>query len=154
VIDFRLYRFALLAVPVAAIIAMFSLRGVPAPLPEGIPPDAFDPATAVPLATDLAEQAPYPTPGSSADDALAERVKNTFSSIEGAAVSEQSFDASFRGHDVQLRNLIATLPGESSRQIALIAPRDVARGSGAVTSIAATSAMLEIAGSFSGTSHR
>ena len=153
-IDFRLYRFALLAVPVAAIIAMFSLRGVPSPLHEGIPPDAFDPATAVPLASDLAEQAPYPTPGSAADDALAERVKNTFSSIEGATVSEQSFDASFRGHDVQLRNLIATLPGESSRQIALIAPRDVARGSGAVTSIAATAAMLEIAGSFSGTSHR
>jgi hypothetical protein len=154
VIDFRLYRLALLAVPAAAIVAMFSLRGVPSPLPEGIPPDAFDPTTAVPMARDLAEKAPNPTPGSAADDALAERVKETFSSIEGATVAEQSFDASFRGRDVHLRNLIATLPGDSSRQIALIAPRDVARGSGAVTSIAATAAMLEIAGSFSGTSHR
>jgi hypothetical protein len=154
VIDFRLYRLALLAVPAAAIVAMFSLRGVPSPLPEGIPPDAFDPATAVPLASDLAEKAPYPAPGSAADDALAERVEQTFTSIEGATVSEQTFDASFRGNDIELRNLIATLPGDSSRQIALIAPRDVARGSGAVTSIAATAAMLEIADSFSGTAHR
>lgn len=152
-IDFRLYRYALLAVPLAAIVAMFSLRGVPAPLSEGIPPDAFDPSTAAPLAKDLAEKAPYPTPGSAADNALADRVKSTFSAIDGATVSEQTFDASFRGDDVHLRNLIATLPGESNRQIALIAPRDVARGSGAVTSTAATAALLEIADSFSGSSH-
>jgi hypothetical protein len=154
VIDFRLYRFGLLAVPVAAIVAMFSLRGVPSPLPEGIPPDAFDPSSAVPLARELAEQAPYPTPGSTADEVLGERVKADFSAIEGATVSEQRFDGSFKGEDVQLRNLIATLPGDSARQIALVAPRDVARGSGAVTSTAATAAMLEIALSFSGSSHR
>jgi hypothetical protein len=152
-IDFRLWRLSLLAVPLAAIVSMFSLQGVPAPLPEGIPPDAFDPGTAVPLARELADATPYPTPGSAADAALAERVKTGFSSIEGATVSEQTFDGSFRGHDVHLRNLIATLPGESNRQIALIAPRDVAQGSGAVTSIAATAAMLQIAESYSGSSH-
>jgi hypothetical protein len=152
-IDLRLWRFGLLAVPVAAIVAMFSLQGVPSPLAEGIPPDAFDATTAVPLAKDLAERAPYPAPGSEADNALADEVKAQFSEIEGATVSEQTFDASFEGHDVQLRNLIAILPGESSRQIALIAPRDTARGSGALTSTAATAAMLEIAGSFSGSSH-
>ena len=152
-IDFRLYRLGLLAVPVAAIVAMFSLQGVPSALPEGIPPDAFDPSVAAPLAKDLADQAPYPTPGSAADDTLAERVKTSFSEIGGATVSEQRFGSSFGGHDVQLRNLIATLPGESNRQIALIAPRDVARGSGAVTSTAATAALLEIAQAFSGTTH-
>ena len=68
-------------------------------------------------------------------------------------MSEQRFDGSFRGHHVDMRNLIATLPGESSREIALIAPRDVARGSGATTSAAATAALLEIANSFSGSSH-
>ena len=153
-IDFRLYRLGLLAVPAAAIVAMFSLRGVPAPLPEGIPPDAFDPGSAVPLARELAQQAPNPTPGSTADEVLAERVKADFSAIEGATVSEQRFDGSFEGEDVELRNLIATLPGDSARQIALIAPRDVARGTGAVTSTAATAAMLEIAGGFSGSTHR
>lgn len=152
-IDFRLYRYALLAVPVAAIIAMFSLQGVPSPLSEGIPPDAFDATTATPLAKELADKAPNPTPGSASDNAMAEQVKTSFSEIDGATVSEQRFDSSFHGHAVHLRNLIATLPGESNRQIALIAPRDVAEGSGAVTTAAATAAMLEIAQDFSGTAH-
>jgi hypothetical protein len=153
VIDLRLYRFALLVVPLAGVIAMFSLQSVPSALSGGVPPDAFDPATAAPLAKQLAESAAYPTPGSAADNAMAEQVKQQFSGIDGATVSEQRFGASFHGHDVDLRNLIATLPGESDRQIALIAPRDVAQGSGAVTTAASTAAMLEIAGSFSGASH-
>jgi hypothetical protein len=152
-IDLRLYRYALLAVPLAAVIAMFSLQSVPTPLSGGVPPDAFDPATAAPLAKQLAETAAYPTPGSAADNAMAQQVKQQFSAIDGATVSEQRFGGSFHGHDVDLRNLIATLPGESNRQIALIAPRDVAQGSGAVTTAAATAAMLQIADSFSGSSH-
>jgi len=152
-IDLRLYRYALLAVPLVAVIAMFSLRDVPRSLSAGIPPDAFDPASAVPLAKQLATDAPYPTPGSAADQKLADEVKSQFSEIDEAAVSEQTFDGTFRGHDVHLRNLIATLPGDSNRQIALIAPRDVGSGSGATTSAAATAALLEIAQGFSGTAH-
>jgi hypothetical protein len=152
-IDLRLYRYALLAVPLAAVIAMFSLQSVPPSLSGGVPPDAFDPATAAPLAKQLAEHDAYPTPGSSADNAMAEQVKQQFSSIDGVTVSEQRFGGTFHGHSVDLRNLIATLPGESDRQIALIAPRDVAEGSGAVTTAAATAAMLQIANSFSGASH-
>jgi hypothetical protein len=152
-IDLRIYRFALLAVPLAAVIAMFSLQSVPSPLSGGVPPDAFDPATAAPLAKQLAETGAYPTPGSDADRRMAEQVRQHFSAIDGATVSEQRFGGTFRGHDVDLRNLIATLPGESDRQVALIAPRDVARGSGAVTTAAATAAMLQIADSFSGSSH-
>jgi hypothetical protein len=152
-IDLRLYRYALLAVPVVAVIAMFSLQDVPRTLSAGIPPDAFDPTSANPLAKELGTAAPYPAPGSAADAKLADQVKSRFAAIDGATVSEQSFDGSFKGHDVHLRNLIATLPGESNRQIALIAPRDVARGSGATTSAAATAALLEIAQSFSGAAH-
>jgi hypothetical protein len=152
-IDLRLYRYALLAVPLVFVIAMFSLQDVPRSLLAGIPPDAFDPASAVPLAKQLGADAPYPTPGSAADEKLAEEVKSHFAGIDGATVSEQTFDGSFRGHDVHLRNLIATLPGDSNRQIALIAPRDVAQGSGATTSAAATAALLEIAEAFSGTAH-
>src|SRR5919197_1836389 len=152
-IDLRLYRYALLAVPVVAVIAMFSLQGVPRGLSAGIPPDAFDPASAAPLAKQLATSAPYPTPGSASDQKLAEQVKDHFAAIDEASVSEQTFDGSFGGHDVHLRNLIASLPGDSNRQIALIAPRDVAQGSGATTSAAATAAMLEIADSFSGAAH-
>src|SRR5512132_381594 len=152
-IDLRLYRYALLAVPVVAVIAMFSLQSPPSSVSGGVPPDAFDPASAAPLAKRLAESSAYPTPGSAADERMADQVKSQFSAIDGATVSEQRFDGSFKGHDVHLRNLIATLPGESNRQIALIAPRDVAEGSGAVTSAASTAAMLEIADSFSGASH-
>jgi hypothetical protein len=152
-IDLRLYRYALLAVPVVAVVAMFSLQGVPPGLNAGIPPDAFDPASAAPIAKELATAAPYPTPGSESDNKLAEQVKTRFAAIDGATVSEQTFDGSFGDHEVHLRNLIATLPGESNRQIALIAPRDVAQGSGAATSAAATAALLEIADSFSGTAH-
>src|SRR3954454_207533 len=152
-IDLRLYKFGLLAVPLAAAIAMFSLQFVPPALSGRVPPDAFAPAPAAPLAKQLATSAAYPTPGSAADNAMADQVTQQFKSIDGATVAEQRFSGSFRGHDVDLRNLIATLPGESDRQIALIAPRDVARGSGAVTTAAATAAMLEIADSFSGTSH-
>ena len=49
-IDLRLYRYALLAVPVVAAISMFSLQDVPRSVSAGIPPDAFDPASAIPLA--------------------------------------------------------------------------------------------------------
>jgi Peptidase family M28 len=152
-IDLRLYRYALLAVPVAAVIAMFSLKEVPRELSGGIPPDAFDSTSAAPLAKELATSAPYPTPGSQADERLAEQVKARFTAIDGAAVAEQTFEGSFNGHDVELRNLIATLPGESHRQIALIAPRDVAQGSGVTTSAASTAALLEIADGFSGAAH-
>ncbi len=153
-IDLRLYRYALLAVPLVLVIAGFSLQDVPRSLSARIPPDAFDPASALPLAKELGTDAPYPTPGSVADAKLGDQVKSHFAAIEDAAVSEQTFDGSFRGHDVHLRNLIATLPGESNRQVALIAPRDVAEGSGATTSAAATAALLEIAEAFSGTAHR
>jgi Peptidase family M28 len=152
-IDLRLWRIALLSVPLAVVVGMFSLRDVPPTLQPGIPPDAFDAATAAPLAKELAAKAVNPTPGSAADEQLAQAVKARFSEIEGATLSEQTFDGSFDGDDVQLRNLIATLPGDSDRQVALIAPRDVERGSGAATSIASTAAMLEIANSFSGSSH-
>ena len=152
-IDLRLYKYALLAVPLAAVIAMFSLQSVPSSISGGVPPDAFDPATAAPLAKQLAESSAYPTPGSAADNTMAEQVKQEFSAIDGATVSEQRFGGSFHGHDVDLRNLIATLPGESDRQIALIAPRDVARGSGAVTTAASTAALLQIAEGFSGSVH-
>jgi hypothetical protein len=154
VIDLRLWRIALLTVPVVVIvIAMFSLEDVPQTLSPGIPPDAFDVSTAVPLAKELSEKAANPRPGSEADELLAQQVEDRFKAMPGAIVSEQRFEATAGGEDVELRNVIATLPGESERQIALLAPRDVGEGSGAITSIAATAALLEIANGFSGSTH-
>jgi len=154
VIDLRLWRISLLAVPLATVLAMFSLQDVPQPLEPGLPPDAFDGEAAVELTKELASSAPEPRPGSDADESLAELVKARFASIEGATVAEQRFDASFGGEDVELRNVILILPGQSERQVALIAGRDAATGTGATTSIASTAAMLEAAVGFSGSTHR
>ncbi len=152
-IDLRLWRAALLAAPVALVVAMFSLQEVPEPLRPALPPDAFDGAAAATLAAELAASQPDPRPGSEPDEALADLVQARFEAIPSAEISEQRFEASYEGEGVQLRNLIAVLPGQSERQVALIAHRDTDRGSGAAGSIAATAALLEIAAGFSGTTH-
>ena len=152
-IDLRLWRAALLPIPIVVLVGMFSLLEVPAPLEQGLPPDAFDGEAVASLADDLARSAPDPRPGSEADEQLGELVRARFAAIDGLALSEQRFQGSFDGEDVELRNLIGVLPGQSDRQIALIACRDAAQGSGATTSIASTAALLEIANAFSGSTH-
>jgi hypothetical protein len=141
-------------IPAALAVAMFSLADVPDPRRPALAPDAFEGPRAAALAGQLTESAAEPRPGSDADEALAELVAARFATIEGAEVSEQSFQGSFEGADVELRNVIAVLPGDSERQVALIAHRDVASGSGATTSIASTAALLEIAAGFGGSTHR
>ena len=153
-IDLRLWRISLLAVPLATLLAMFSLKDVPPPLEPGLPPDAFDGEAAMELTRELASSAPAPRPGSDADEAIAELVKARFASVEGATVAEQRFEATFAGEDVELRNVILILPGQSERQVALIAGRDAADGAGATTAIASTAAMVEAAAGFSGSTHR
>ncbi|MGH2955681.1 MAG: hypothetical protein ACRDL6_01635, partial [Solirubrobacterales bacterium] len=152
-IDLRLWISGLLAVPIVTLVAMFSLAEVPPPLQPELPPDAFDGAAASTLAKELANSAPEPRPGSESDDALAELVSARFASIQGATVAEQRFEGSYGGEDVELRNLISILPGQSERQIALIAARDTPTGSGAATSVASTAALLEAAAGFSGSTH-
>jgi hypothetical protein len=153
VIDLRLWRAALLPIPIVVLVGMFSLQEVPAPLQQGFPPDAFDGEAASSLAEELGRSAADPRPGSEADEQLGELVKGRFSAIGGITLSEQRFEGSFGGEEVELRNLIGVLPGHSDRQIALIACRDAAQGSGATTSIASTAALLEIANAFSGSTH-
>jgi hypothetical protein len=153
VIDLRLWRAGLLAVAAALIVAMFSLEEVPDPLRPAVPPDAFDSDAARSLTRELASSHPDPRPGSEQDEALAELVKSRFTAIGAVQASEQLFDAEFGGEDVELRNLIAVLPGASDRQVALIAHRDVADGSGAGSSLASTAVLLEIASGFAGSTH-
>jgi Peptidase family M28 len=152
-IDLRLWRAALLPIPVVVLVGMFSLQEVPGPLAQGLPPDAFDGEAASAQADDLALSAADPRPGSEADEQLGELVRARFSAIAGMTVSEQRFEGSFEEDEVELRNLIGVLPGESDRQIALIACRDTADGSGATTSIASTATLLEIANALSGSTH-
>ena len=153
VINLRLWRVVFATVPLAALIAMFSLRAPPEPLGNPIPPDSFDAAQTFSLAKQLARSAPAPRPGSRSDRALGELVQARFEALEGAEIAEQRFDARWDGDGVELRNVIGVLPGDSERQIALIAGRDTATGDGAATSIAATATLIELASAFSGATH-
>ncbi len=67
-IDLRLWRILLLGVPMALVVAMFSLQEVPEPLAPSLPPDAFEGTAATSLAKDLAAEAPEPRPGSDDDE--------------------------------------------------------------------------------------
>jgi hypothetical protein len=153
VIDLRLWRIALLPVAAALLIAMFSLEETPRALEPAIPPDAFDGEAAASLARDLAATHEGPAPGSEQDAALAEAVLQRFQALGAGQLSEQRWTQSVDGDDVELRNVIMVLPGQTERQIALLAPRDAAEGPGAASGIASTAAMLEIATALAGSTH-
>jgi hypothetical protein len=87
-IDLRLWRAALLPIPIVVLVGMFSLQEVPAPLEQGLPPDAFDGEAVASLADDLAVSAADPRPGSDADEQLGELVKARFAAIDGLTLSE------------------------------------------------------------------
>jgi Peptidase family M28 len=153
VIDWRLYRLAFLPALVAVIVTLFSLEAVPDPLEAPISLASFDEDGAAQTARQIFEEAPERTPGSDGDAAIADRVAQRFGEIPSAQVSEQSFSTSFEGEDVDARNVIATLPGDSDRRIVLLAPRDSLEGPGVASSAAATGVLLELADSFGGASH-
>jgi hypothetical protein len=68
-------------------------------------------------------------------------------------VAEQRFDHNFEGEDVELRNVVLTLPGESARSVVVLAARDSASGPGAASSAAATAALLELVDKLRTSSH-
>lgn len=153
-VDPRIYRIAFAPALVALVILMFSVEAIPEPVqaPETFAAD-FDGRRAAATTRRLVEEAPTRAPGSEGDDATADAVADRFGQIEAGKVSEQSFDGSFDGEDVELRNVLLTLPGNSSRTIVVVAGRDSARGSGATSSAAATGILLEMADEIGRTSH-
>ena len=143
--DPRIYRAALIPAVAAFVVLMFSFVPVPNPLPEPVSTPTFDGAEAARTARSIVQLAPERQPGSTGDDAVADLVRERFGAIEGGQVSEQSFDSSYDGEDVKLRNVLLTLPGSSARTILVIAHRDSAEGPGAATSAAATATLLGLA---------
>jgi hypothetical protein len=153
-INLRIYRASLLLVPIAVVVAMFSLQSDPAGRHSPIAPDSFDGDIAAGQARAMARQAPAPRPGSDSDKRRADLVRASFSQIQGAQISTQSFSGSFEGKDVDLTNVICVLPGETDSQLMVIAGRDAARGDGAAGAGASTAALLQIAAGFGGSTHR
>ena len=149
----RLYRAGLLLALAAAVVLMFSVVSRPPPLRSDVAADAFDGVQAAGLDRQLLAVAPNREPGSRGDDAAADFVAERFRAIQGGSVSEQRFSGGFDGNDVQMRNVSLVLPGLSERRIVIVAPRDCAAGPCAVSSGAATAALLELASDFDGARH-
>lgn len=152
-IDPRIYRAGFLPALVCLVIVMFSVQPLPEPLEASVTTAGFEPGAAARAARQIAALAPERPPGSEGDNAAADLVAERLGAIGGAELSEQPFEGSFDGGDVELRNLIVVLPGESERQIVLMARRDSADGVGLASSAAATGALIEIAESFGGARH-
>jgi Peptidase family M28 len=153
VINPRLYRIGFLPAIVALVVVMFSVQAQPEPLERPTTPGVFEAGPAARSARAIAELAPERPPGSEGDAAVADFVSQRFSEIQGGEISEQTVESSFEGVDVELRNVILTLPGESERQVMLLTHRDSPAGPGYASSAAATATLVEIAESFGGSRH-
>lgn len=153
-IDPRLYRAAFAPVLVALVVLMFSVEPVPEPVqaPETFAAD-FDGGRAAATARRIVERAPARTPGSEGDAETAAMVAARLAEIRAGKVSEQVYEHRFDGDDVELRNVLLTLPGNSSSTIVVVAGRDSIRGSGAASSAAATGLLLELAADLGRTAH-
>ena len=114
-ISFRIYRAAFAPALVAIVVLLFSLQGRPAPLPPVVASAEFDQVAAARIDRQIVDAAPVRTPGSEGDEAIADLVAKRFASVSEGQVTEQRFDHNFEGEDVELRNVILTLPGESAR---------------------------------------
>jgi hypothetical protein len=143
-ISFRIYRAAFAPALVVIIVLLFSLQARPAALPPVVASAEFDQVAAARLDRQIVDRAPVRTPGGEGDEAIAALVERRFASVREGRVTEQRFDHSFEGEDVELRNLILTLPGESAQSVVVMAARDSASGPGAVSSAAATATLLEL----------
>jgi hypothetical protein len=153
VISFRIYRAAFAPALAMVVVLLFSLQARPAPLPAVVASAEFDERAAARIDRQIVEAAPSRTPGSEGDSTIADLVAKRFSQVSEGQAAEQRFSHSFEGEEVELRNVILTLPGESARSVVVLAARDSASGPGAASSAAATATLLELVEKLRTSSH-
>jgi hypothetical protein len=151
--SFRIYRAGFAPALAAIVLLLFALTAPPDPLPGTAASVEFDELAATRLDREIVTSAPERTPGSEGDAAIAKLVEQRFRQVEGGLVSDQQFSGQFDGHDVALRNVILTLPGDTNRSLVVMAPRDSGSGPGAASSAAATAVLLELIDELSTQSH-
>lgn len=154
----RLYRSACVPLVLAVVVVAFSLGGRPPGVSSGLAPDAFDGKRASATLSDMAARWPTRRPGSVGDEGVARFVAGRFStaSAQGGpqggratgarstfAVSEQRFDGSTIDGRRTLTTVIAQRPGNSERQIVLLAHRDAAAPLSRAE-LSGTAALLEL----------
>jgi len=147
-VDLRLYRLAFIPALAALAALLFSLKGRPDPVRSLIAPATFERTAALRDARQITAAAPSRAPGSAGDLRAAAMVGRAFRSVGTGQVLEQRF-----GPGGRLRNLILKLPGSSSQQVVLIAPRDTASPPGAASSAAATGILEELAANLAAAQH-
>jgi hypothetical protein len=150
VLSGRLYRAALLPIPLALAVAAFSLGSRPQPLHSSLAPDAFSGARAFAEMNTLANDYPDRRPGSPGDQALAAHIARDLRGLGGTAAGGfQLRTRTLRAQTIDgrrtLQTVIAERPGASNASpIAIIAHRDAA-GAGARAELSGTAALLELA---------
>lgn len=143
--DLRLYRLAFAPALAAVVVLAFSLGSAPEPVEPPGGTLEFDPGAAAKSARDVLALGDSREAGSETDDAAADLVAERFGAIVSGTVTEQTVATEIEGSEVELRNVILTLPGASDRAILLVAARDSREGQGAPSSAAATGILLELA---------
>ncbi len=144
----KVYRAAFIPVVFALIVAGFSFGKQPVALDTTFAPDAFNGQRATTTLDTLVRDFPSRPPGSASDNRLASRMADEFASAD-FSVSRRSFTGRTAIGKKKLRNIIATRPGISDRQIVVVAHRDaLERGSRA--ELSGTASLLELAKIFSG----
>jgi hypothetical protein len=144
-LDLRLYRLAFAPALAALVVMAFSLDGVPDPVEPGPVTFTFEGGRAAAAAREIVALGDDRSPGSEADLAAADLVRERFEALESGTVAEQDLDVEIDGSEETLRNIVLTLPGTSERSLIIIAGRDSRSGAGATTSAAATGVLLELA---------
>lgn len=145
-IEPRIYRAAFLPTLLAVVLVAFSLETPPAPLPQGLAADAlFEGTLALGTVKDIVSTTPDRTPGSAGDFATAARVKSAFLGSGFPTTLDR-----FTQDDKGLVNVIGKQPGNSSREIVVMAARDAHTKPDATGSAADTAALIEFARVFQG----
>ncbi len=144
-LDLRAYRLGFAPALAALVVLAFSVQGIPAPLEPAVGTIEFDADAAHAKTRAILRVAPTREPGSDGAAAAADLIRTDLEQIASGSVAEQRFDASVDGDDIELRNVLLTLPGTSDRAIVVVAGRGSRSGAGAASSAAATGVLLELA---------
>jgi hypothetical protein len=129
----------------AALVAAFSLRGLPTPLQADLPAEAFDGAAATTMARTIARDTPERTAGSPGDASLAVAVAAELRrALPTAVVTTDEFEADTPDGRRTLRNVTAVLPGQPGPELLVVAHRD-AIGRGSAAEASATAGLVGLA---------
>jgi hypothetical protein len=142
-----MYRGTWLVLSIPLLLAAFTVAR-PAPLSAPFPP-AFDDASALTLATELAQFYPDRFPGTPGASDATRWLREQLVPY-GIEVRTQPFGADVPGYGtVRFENLVATVPGRSPRRIVIVAHRDnLGRGPGWNDNASGTAALIVLARSF------